>query len=92
MLTKSDLQQIRKIIREEIEEESENTRRELRTELKLFRMQLEDRMEKIEDSLKNLSIRLRKVEKDISAAIDIFDKTDVKLTKRVEKIEEHLQI
>ncbi|MEK9178484.1 MAG: hypothetical protein AAB801_01745 [Patescibacteria group bacterium] len=92
MLSKNDLQQIRKIVREETEEENENTRRELRTELKLFRMQLEDRMGKIENSLKNLSIRLRKIEKDISTAIDIFDRTDVSLTKRVEKIEEHLQI
>ncbi len=89
-LTKADFSQIRKILREESEEENETTRSELRTELKLFRVKLENQLEKVENGVKNLSIRLRKVEKNISVAIDVFDRTDVKLDKRVEKIEDHL--
>ncbi len=89
-LTKTDFNQIRKILREESEEENETTRTELRSELKLFRVKLENQLEKVENGVKNLSIRLRKVEKDISVAIDVFDRTDIKLDKRVEKIEDHL--
>lgn len=92
MLTKSDLNQIRKVVREEVEEENENTRNEIRTEMKLSRMKLEERLREIETSLKNLSIRLRKVEKDTSTAIDIFDRIDVRLNKRVKTIEEHLDL
>lgn len=62
-LTKTDFNQIRKILREESEEENETTRTELRSELKLFRIKLENQLEKVENGVKNLSIRLRKVEK-----------------------------
>jgi len=37
-------------------------------------MQIEDRLEATEDKLKDVFIRLRKVEKNISTAIDVFDK------------------
>lgn len=65
MLTKDDLVQIRKVIREEVEAESENIRNELRMEIKLARMELSLRMDKLEDRLKNVEIKLTSMDKEI---------------------------
>ena len=99
MLTKSDLSQIRKVVREETEVESNSLKSELTSEVKLMRMRLESRLETIENKLKDSDIKLGNVEKDlkyvkktIEVMIKRFDEDDAALRKRVEKIEEHLNL
>lgn len=62
MLSKQDLNQfeklVRKIVREEVAVESRSTRDDLQSEIKLARMELSLRLDKIDDKVKNLEIRL----------------------------------
>ncbi len=90
MLTQQDLKQIRSILREEIESEGENTRNELQSELKLFRFELSEKIHALEDRMKNVEIKITKLQKDVSTLIVMFDKQDMELLKRVKKIEAHL--
>lgn len=106
MLTKDDLAAIRKITREEVTTESQSFRRDLQGEMKLFRMRIEERLYDIEDKLKDLDIsstktesamlkltkEVKRVKKEIKSMIAMFDTTDMKLRKRVERIEEKLNI
>lgn len=68
MLTKQDLNQIeklvRKVVREEVEVESRSTREDLQSEIKLARMELSLRLDKIDDKIKNLEIRLSQFQTD----------------------------
>lgn len=106
MLTKADSSVIRKIIREEVGVEFRSLGKDLTGEIKLFRMRIENRLSDIENAIKDLDIRianstveikslsrsLKRARKDIKIMIDLFDTQDVKLHKRVEKIEKHLNL
>lgn len=59
MLTKSDFSEIKKILREEIESESKSSKQEIKAEIKLFRMKLEDRLSAIENTGPRLGTVLR---------------------------------
>lgn len=56
MLTKNDLDQLRKLIREEIEIESQR----MRTEIKLTKIELCNRIGELEDKLKSIEITISK--------------------------------
>lgn len=62
MLTKTDLEQIgkvvRKIVREEVEAEVKEFKEDVDYELKTLRMELSLRLDKVEDKLKDVDIRL----------------------------------
>lgn len=101
VLTKDDLSKIRKVIREEVEAESTNSRVEIQGELKLMRIKLENRIGELEDRNKNLEIEIhrglallqksiRELKKDIKVVISWFDSQGDKLTKRIERVEGHL--
>src|SRR3989344_4658261 len=74
MLTKTDLSQIQKVVKEvvrtEVETEAKTTRRELQTEMKLSRMKLEERLLGLENRVKDLDIRTESNCKKISHAYD----------------------
>lgn len=106
MLTKTDLSQIRKVVREEVEAESKTTRTDIEYELKRVRMELSLRLDKIEDHLKDISIKTSRLESeigkikkdiisikaDINSVIGYADENHIRLRKRGEKIEEHLEL
>lgn len=92
MLTKADLSNIRKIIREEVESESVNVKEELVAEIKLSRMELQKEIRALAERVKNLEIGVRKIQKDVKTVINFFDKEYLNLRKRVEVIEEHLRL
>lgn len=69
MLTKNDLQNLRSLIREEIEVEGEKIKRELQAEIKLSRMGIELKLGIIDDRIKNVEISLSKIQKDLSTII-----------------------
>ena len=72
MLTKTDLQQIQKLMREEIEVEAQRTRDELQAEIKLSRMEINTALGKIEDRLKSVEVKFSKIQKDIDVIISYF--------------------
>lgn len=96
MLTKDDLKQIRIVVREEVETETQAARDDIQVEIKLVRMELASRISKVEDRLKNVEIKINRMEKDIkhlkadvSVAIKLLDEDIIKLRKRVEKLEDN---
>ena len=56
MLTKTDLLQIRKIIREEIEAESKPLQEDLRGEIKLSRIEIQKDIRDLKGKIKDLEI------------------------------------
>lgn len=59
MLTNDDLKQIRKIIREEIETEKENSQTDINYDLKMLRLEVSNGFNKLSDSIKDLVINIR---------------------------------
>jgi len=79
MLTKSDLDQIRKAVREEVTSEVKEFNRDLQSDIKLLRMELSLRLDKIENKLKDLEIRTTRVEDTL-----------VKLVRDVSKVKKDI--
>ncbi|MEK7517587.1 MAG: hypothetical protein AAB583_03475 [Patescibacteria group bacterium] len=106
MLTKTDLSQIRKIVREEVETEIRSAYDELQGEMKMMRIRIETRLGAIENKVKDLDIKVNglevkvnkvqrgisRIKKDIKAIISYFDQDYIILRKRIERIEGHLSI
>jgi len=92
MLTKTDLKEIRKIIREEVETEVQNAKNELESEMKMNLVRTLSEVRDIKDRLKNAEIKLSKIQKDLKNAINFLDKEGLKIQKRVEIIEKHLSL
>lgn len=99
MLTKNDLNQIRSVVREETEAEVSNAKTALDSLIRMSRMQVQHDISQLDDKVKNVEIdvkdikkRVKKTEKIVDELIGVFDKDIVTVRKRVEKLEEHLQI
>lgn len=92
MLTKTDLSQIRKIIREEVETESKSLREDIQGEIKLARIEIQKEVSALKDKVKNLEIALSKIQKDIRKIVNFFDEEYLTLRRRVERLEEHLNL
>lgn len=95
MLTKEDVQELRTVIREEVEAEAQVTRKEAATTV----MRLETRFQRVENSVKDIAISNTKFAKEQEQILDtvsmIFQTVGEqhdKLTERVEKIEDQLGI
>lgn len=77
MLTKSDLSEIRKIIREEVENEAKATKDEVQAEIKMSRIRIQTDIEELKDRIKNLEIRVTKMHKElkneIKMVVDFLD-------------------
>ncbi|MFZ5365916.1 MAG: hypothetical protein ACOZBZ_01345 [Patescibacteria group bacterium] len=92
MLTKADLSQIRKIVREEIETESKSLQEELQGEIKLSRMEIQKDVHLLANKVKNLEMIANKIQKSIKSVVNFFDREYLRLRKQVERLEEHLNL
>ena len=92
MLTKSDLNQIRKIVREEVETESKSSKEDLQGEIKLARIEIQKEIRQLAKRVKNLEIAVNKIQKDVTSIISFFDQEYLELRKRVGRLEEHLRL
>lgn len=92
MLTKTDLNQIRKVVREEVEIESKSSKEDLQGEIKLVRIEIQKDIRTLTNRVKSLEIITNRIQKDIKSIINFFDKEFLQLRKRVEKVEEHLNL
>lgn len=59
MLTSEDLKQIRKIVREEIEVERENSDSNINHDLKILRLEVSNGFHRFSDKIKDLVINLK---------------------------------
>lgn len=77
-LTKDDLQQIGTIIDESLEVKLEE--------------KLESKLEPIKKDLKHLKTKVNKIDKTVSLIAKNYDEGDVKLDRRLTKLEKHLNL
>ena len=95
-MTKQDFDQIRSVIREEIENESQTTRDELGAEITHAQMRIRTEISELKDRIKNIEIRMTKNHKELKEEIKMvshfLDKENVQTNKRVKRIEDHLHI
>ena len=80
MLTKIDLSQIREIVHEEVDVIVEE---KLNSKLKL-------ELEPIKKDLKYLKKKVNRIDETVNLIVANYDEADVKLERRVKKIEQHL--
>lgn len=92
MLSKTDLNKIRIIIREEVETESQNIKDEIQADIKMSLVRVSGELNQIKDRLKNLEIKVNKIQKDLKYAVNFLDKEGLKIGKGVERIEKHLNL
>lgn len=96
MLTKDHLQQIRGVVREEVETEVGNAKQDL--ESKIFRLEIHNSSElnDINDRIKNSEIRIkreiRKVQSTLDGTDKFLDKEFMADRRRIVTIENKLQI
>jgi hypothetical protein len=80
MLTKSDLQQIGGLLDKKLEEKLEQKLEE----------KLEQKLSPIKKDVQNIKRQVQYIHKTVSLIVKNYDEGDVKLAKRVDRIEEHL--
>ncbi|PIR79777.1 MAG: hypothetical protein COU25_03665 [Candidatus Levybacteria bacterium CG10_big_fil_rev_8_21_14_0_10_35_13] len=82
MLTKSDLTQIRKVVREEVVTEVKDSTRTLDSQIRMSKMQVQHDISDLDDRMKNVEVRLDGVE----GKIDKLDKKTTKMGKDILKM------
>lgn len=92
MLTKNDLATLRKIIREEVEAEGENTKTEIGSDITQLKIRMASEFRAVNNRLKNLEIKSNKIQKDLKTTINFFDREVLGIKKKVDKVEEHLHL
>ena len=96
MLTKTDLSEIRKIIREEVENEVNALKDELQADATMSRIKIQTDIRELKDRIKNLEVRVTKMHKELKEEIKMvshfLDKENMKTLKRVERLEAHLRL
>lgn len=99
MLTKQDLNQIKKIVRSEVVSESETSQRRLRSEIKLSRIEVQQDIRGLTDRVKDVELQskangkgIKRIEVKFDELFDFLDKEHLGLVKRVKRVETHLNI
>ena len=92
MLTKTDLSQIRKVVREEVESETEPLKKELSMDVKMAQMRIQGDIRGLQDRTKNVEIEVRKLSKGLKLTSGFLDRDQLKTKSRVERIEDHLKL
>lgn len=106
MLNKQDLTSIRKVVREEVENETKIARTKLETDVKMSRIMIQSSLNQIEDRIKNIEISnsrsdkiilkiqedVKKIIKDLAQTSDFLDKDNMVTLKRVNRIERFLHL
>ena len=101
MLTKTDLNQIRAIVREEVENEVKTVKQELGADIIMARIRVQNDVEELKNRIKNVEIRLtgletkmtkmhKELKNEIKMVVEFLDKENAKTAKRVIRIESHL--
>jgi len=81
MLTKQDLIQLGKVVREEIVAEARNIREELQAEIKFARMESINEINRLGDRIKNLDVRLSQFQRDSEKGLKRIESNISRLRK-----------
>ncbi len=104
MLTKQDVEQIRKaieedtrkIVREEIENEVQAVKEELQADITMSRMRIQTDIDDIKNRIKNVELKItkmhRELKEEIKMVVNFLDKENVKTVKRIEKLEQRVGV
>ena len=87
MLTKTDLNQIRGVVREEVDVVVGEKLKPIKTDLNQIGQVID---EKLDYKLKPIKKDLRYLRKTVDLIVRDYDEADVKLERRVRKIEHHV--
>lgn len=83
MLTKTDLEQlgklVRKVVREEVEAEVKDATHTLGSDIRASRMQVQHDISELDDRMKNVEIRVDGSDKNVNLIIGQLDKIDERL-------------
>jgi hypothetical protein len=104
MLTKIDLDQIRKVIRQEVKVEVKDSTKTLESQIRLSRMQVQANIGELDDRIKNVEIKfddvainVKKIQKDVvllkrdqGTILDLLDKEQMQQRKRIIRLEEEV--
>lgn len=85
MLTQLDLENIGNLI----DEKDEKLEQKLEEK---FDKKFKNELTPIKKDIKSINSKLNKIQNDLTATIDFFDKDHSKLHKRVDRIEDHLHL
>ena len=66
MLTKTDISQIRKVVREEVEAEVSDAKNSLGAQVRMTKLELKHEIHELDDRLKTTEIRLSGIDKKLS--------------------------
>lgn len=88
MLTKTDLDHIRKVVRQEVKVEVTDATRTLDSQIRLSRMRVQASIGELDDRVKNVEIKLS----DVGDQVEETRKDVVDVKKRVGKIEETVDL
>ena len=98
MLTKQDLKAIKSVVRDEVVSEAETTKSNLRAEIKMSRIRIQEDISNLTGRVKNLEQKtdinnkyISQVDKKVDLVIKAFDREYLDLQKRVSRVETHLQ-
>lgn len=84
MLTKSDLKQIGNVVDQRLEQGLEPIKKDLGS--------LKEDVGNLKEDMKYLKKKVNRIDKTVSLVVKNYDEGDVKLARRVKRIEEHLRI
>jgi predicted nuclease with TOPRIM domain len=106
MLTKHDLNQIKKVVRDEVSSEGRAIKSDLKSEITRTRVETSLKISNLANRVKDLEIQtnetnnhvlevkkgVKKIDKKFKELFDYLDKDHMQLVKRVVRIEDHLDI
>ncbi len=104
MLTKNDLDQIRKVVRQEVEVEVKDSTQTLESQIRLSRMQVQANIGALDNRTKNVEIKLddeanqiKKIQRDVSQVkrdqstmLRMLDEEQMQQRKRIVRLEQHV--
>lgn len=92
MLTSQDLKQLRHLLREETQSESESLRTDLQGEIKFSRVKLEEKLNQITSRIKSLEQLSSKIQKDQKIITNYFDREYLQLRKDKDLVKNRLEL
>lgn len=88
MLTKTDLNQIRGVVHEEVDTVIEQKLEPIKKDLTYLKRDVID----LKKDAKYLKKKVNRIDKTVSLIVKNYDEEDVKLARRVRRIEQHLAL
>ncbi len=86
MLTKSDLNQIRVVVNEEVDAVVDEKLEPIKKDLTILKSDVTD----LKKDVKYLKKKVNRIDRTVSLTVKNYDEGDIKLERRVKKIEDHI--